>query len=107
MFVFTRSIETARFKALAGMPIPVKFNSVHARRYLRSKYGDDLIMEIDYSNPEEFLKVIGADSDEMLRENFIKLKMLADEQASTITDMKRDNERLKKELRRATKEKAQ
>ncbi len=104
MFIFTRPINTGRFNALAGMPVPPKFNTVHARKYLKSKYGDDLIMELDYAKPEKFLKIIGSDSEELLPENFVKLKVLVDEQASSITGLKREVERLKKQIRLAAKE---
>jgi archaellum component FlaC len=65
---------------------------------LREQYGDDIITELDYRQPENFLKLISKDSD--VRDQFAKLKMVADAQAKTIRDLERENEGLKKQLRR-------
>ena len=85
MPIFTRELETTRFKAAPGMPLPARLDTVYGRKFLRERYGEDIITELDYRKPDNFLKMISKDSD--LRDQFAKLKMVADTQAKTICDL--------------------
>ena len=98
--VFTRPIETPRFKAVAGMPVPAKLDTAHGRQFLRKTYGEDIIAALDYRQPDSFLALIAKDSDATVRDKYAALKSLADSQAKTIRDLERDNVQLKKRLAR-------
>jgi hypothetical protein len=98
MFIFTRELSTARFKAVAGMPVPARYDNAHARKFLKDTYGDDIIMELDYRRPENFLALIAKDSDASVRDQYAKLKMLADGQGKRIQALERENEQLKKRV---------
>lgn len=98
MHVFTRPLETRRFKAIAGMPLPSRLDTANGRKFLRDTYGEDIIMELDYREPDNFLALIAKDSDASVRDKYGKLKLLADGQASKIRDLERENAQLRKQV---------
>ena len=99
MFVFAKPLETRRFKAVAGMPLPAKLNTVYGRRYLKTTYGDDVIAEVDYEHPETFIQLLDAKTDKGIREAYGKLKMVCDEQAKQLASYKSEVAQLQKKLR--------
>ncbi len=100
MHVFTREIETRRFKSAPGMPVPARFDTVYGRKYLKEHYGEDVIAELDYRHPENFVALLGDLTDGEVRQKYGQLKTLADAQAKQIRDLEKDNEQLKKQVAR-------
>lgn len=100
MHVFTRALETRRFKAAAGMPLPARFDTVYGRKFLKDTYGPDIITELDYHNPQNFIALLGNDTDGEVREKYAKLKVLADNQGKALRELEKENIQLKRQLER-------
>lgn len=91
MHVFTRDIETRNFKALAGMPVPPKYNTPSARRSIADKYGQDIIKEITHRNLNDFRSLLSGSSDDKVAQ----LSALCDEQAKKIETLEKENQKLR------------
>lgn len=100
MHFLTRNIETTRYKLAAGLPLPRRLDTPHGRRFMRETYGEDCIRELDYGNPDDIYKIIPTGTDDEIRESYMKLKAVVDQQAKSIRDLERDNAQLKKQVER-------
>lgn len=100
LWVYTRELKTSRINAVPGLPVDARLNSPNGRKFLRERFGADIIAEVDVRKPGNFLALVGGETDGELRDKFTKLRLLADEQAKTIKGLERDNDALKKQLRR-------
>lgn len=100
MWVFTKTIETNKFKAIAGMPVPPKYSSVYALNSIRTKYGKDSVKQVDYSNPATFAGLVSEDGKSMI-ENLRRLKALSEDQAREIKQLRTENANLTVELKKS------
>lgn len=100
LWVYTRELKTSRINAVPGLPVESRLNSPHGRKFLRERFGSDVIAEVDVRRPGNFLALIGGETDSDLKDKFTKLRLLADEQAKTIRSLEHDIEGLKKQSRR-------
>ncbi len=97
MFVFAKDLETKRFKAIAGMPVPPKYTSPHCIKLLREKYGEGVIREVTraYIDPEQMLEIFAGSADGQAK----KLAAICASQEKAIETLKKENVRLKAQLR--------
>ena len=97
MFVFGKDLETKRFKAVAGMPVPPKYSSSPHIKSLRLKYGHDAIKEIPqaYIKPEQMLEIFSASANEQIK----KLAELCASQEKIIDEQNKELEKLRSKKR--------
>jgi len=97
MFVFAKDLETKRFRAITGMPVPPKYTSPHCIRLLREKYGQDVIKEVTraYIDPEQMLEYFAGSSNDQAK----KLAVLCASQEKTIESQSKEITKLKAQLK--------
>lgn len=100
-WVYNKEIKTPRFHVMPGEPLLERHSNPVGRKYVRAQYGEDAIALVDFRDPTSFLKVVGADTDEKIKESFGKLKELCDEQLKTIKQLQAEKKQLLRELRLA------
>jgi hypothetical protein len=99
-YVATRSFKTERYNFEAGHMIPARLNTPMGRRFLKDKYGADVITEVDPDNPQKLLAIFAKDGLDPAQ--FVQLKQLCQKQAGELVELKRENEKLKKRVQQLT-----
>lgn len=88
-YFYGRTIETRHGTCVAGMPVQPKWANTQSIRFLRAKYGSDVVVEGD-----KLYSVFADDGD--LAQRYAKMQEIVDSQAKKIRDLERENRRLQK-----------
>jgi len=100
-WVYAKEIKTERFHVMPGEPLLDRHSSSLGRKYAKSKYGNDCMAQVDFRDPDSFLKVIGVHNTSDMKQAYGKLKLLCDEQAKRIGELEDMVRRLDRDVRKA------
>jgi len=100
-WVYTKEIVTPRYHVVPCQPLLDRHATGAVRRWLKEKYGNDVITTIDYKDPDGYLKIVGINNPAKLKENFASLKLLCDKQAERIKELEDMVRKLDRDVRRA------
>jgi hypothetical protein len=100
-WVYAKEIQTKRFHVMPGEPLLDRHSSSIMRKYVKTTYGKDSIAQVDFRDPDSFLKIIGVNTTSDMKQAYGKLKVLCDEQAKRIAELEDMVRRLDRDVRKA------